>query len=271
MLNRLCGASVFRTSGISTKYTIRRSERDIERRVPSSHVHIMEQENSWRIYVPENKKDRELCYSLSFPETLAKLLGISPTAREILSNVLTKPIYILDDILEAEGIGKVPEVARPPRHSDADQEETVGEEITTSQETFAQLRSSGAQRSPVVEAIPSSSSPFAGRQSYGDPPDRNPETGEWTRAYNSRDAYRDLIENVIRLANQTSLPHLNSNTAMGDNDFIEGFDSSSTFGIRSQGQLSHDTKIGAAGEVFVSTVYSLPCTAHSLIHAVIDI
>ena len=65
--------------------------------------------------MPENRRDRELCYSLSFPEALTKLFGILPAAREIISNVLSKPIDILDDILEAEGIGMVPRIAPPPR------------------------------------------------------------------------------------------------------------------------------------------------------------
>jgi hypothetical protein len=40
----------------------------------------------------------------------------------------------------------------------------------------------------------------------------------------------------------------------GNVQFHQGFDHAAAFGIRSQGQMNHDTKIGAAGELFVSSI-----------------
>ena len=261
MLNQLCSASILRTNGISTKYTIQRSGEEITRQIFSGHVHIRERENTWDVYVPENRRDRELCYSLSFPEALTKLFGIPPAAREIISNVLSKQIYILDDILEAEGIGMVPDIAPPPRPAaDESSAEGTGEQdFITVEDTVASSRSSRAQ------AIPASSvrrphSPPAADQIRDHPELLSPEVAD-VRTYYSRDAYRDLLENVIRLATQTNLPHLNSRATVGNNQFLEGFDRVIAFGIRSQGQMNHDTKIGAAGELFVSTVHNRPCSS----------
>ncbi len=38
-------------------------------------------------------------------------------------------------------------------------------------------------------------------------------------------------------------------------DFNQGYERVAAFGVRSQGQMNHDTKIGAAGELFVSSFY----------------
>ena len=255
MLNQLRSASIIRTNGISTKYSIQRSRDDITILIPSGYVHIREQENRLNIYVPENRRDTELCYSLSFPEALTKLFRISPAAREIIGNVLNKPIYILEDILEAEGIGMVPDIAPPPRPAaeDSSEEGTNEQDVIAAEDTLALLRSSRAQGTPASSVRRSHSPPVAD-QIY-DPPERlSPEIAE-RRTYYSRDAYRDLLENVIQLARQTDLPHFNSR-AIGNNQFLEGFDPVITFGIRSLGQMNHDIKIGAAGELFVSTVHS---------------
>lgn len=230
--------------------------------MPSSHVHIREEENSWNIYVPENRRDRELCYSLSFPEALAKLFGISPAAREIISNILSKPIYILDDILEAEGIGMVPNIAPLPRpaadgssaeaSTDESSTATSDQEIISGEEAVASLWSSQAPRAPTSSVTRSLSHP--GADLLQDRPEPAPEIAD-RRTYYSPDAYRDLLDNVIRIASQANLPHLNSRATAGNGQFLEGFDPVITFGIRSQGQVNHDTKIGAAGELFVSTVH----------------
>ena len=256
MLNQLRSVSIHRTNGISTKYIIQRSREDITEQIPSGYVHIREQENMWDVYVPENRRERALCYSLSFPEALTRLFQISPAAREIISNVLSKPIYILDDILEAEGIGMVPDIAPPtrPAAEDSSEDSNSEQDVIAVEDNVASLRSSRAQGTPA-SSVRRSHSPPAADQIH-DPPERlSPEIAD-RRIYYSRDAYRDLLENVIRLASQTNLPHLNSRAIVGNNRFLEGFDPVLAFGIRSQGQMNHDTKIGAAGELFVSTVHN---------------
>lgn len=71
--------------------------------------------------------------------------------------------------------------------------------------------------------------------------------------------YIGLLDRVIRASSRETLPHvlfnlremLNALPGNGSlNDSTDG--SGSVFGIRSENQIRHDTKIGAAGELFVS-------------------
>ena len=55
ILNKLHSASILRTNGISTKYTIQRAREDITIQIPSGYVHIREQDDMWNVYVPENR------------------------------------------------------------------------------------------------------------------------------------------------------------------------------------------------------------------------
>jgi len=246
MLDQLRTARILGTNSISTKYTIQWSRESITVQIPRGYVHIREQENRWNVYVPENRRERALCYSLSFPEALTKLFQISPAAREIISNILSKPIYILDDILEAEGIGMVPDIAPPPRPA----AENSSEEGTSEQDDIA------VEETPASSVMRSPSPP--GADHIHDSPELlSPEIADG-RTYYSRDAYRDLLENVIQLGSRANLPHFNSGAVMGNNQFLGGFDPVATFGIRTQGEMNHDTKIGAAGELFVSTVHNRP-------------
>jgi len=254
MLAKLRNTSILTTNGISIKYTIQWSGEEISIHIPTGDVHFEEQEDKWNFYVPDNSRERALCYSLAFPEALTKLFRVPPAAREIISNVLSKPIYILDDILEAEGIGMVPDVAPPPRPAaENSPAERPSEQDVIAVEALS--RSSRTQGTPASTVRRSHSPPAA--DEHNEPPERvTPEIGDW-RTF-SRDAYRDLLANVIRLASQTSLPHLNSMESVANNLHLEGFDHGRTFGLRSQGQIDHDTKIGAAGELFVSTVHDPP-------------
>jgi hypothetical protein len=255
VLNQLRSTSIFRANGISVKYTIQRYGEDLTIPIPSGYIHIREQGNQWNIYVPQNRRKRALCYSLIFAEALTKLFQISPAAREIISNVLSKPIYILDDILEAEGIGMVPDIAPPPRAAEDSLEDDASEQdVIAIEDTVSSSGRSLFQGTPAF-SVRDSHSPPAADQIYDPPERRSPEIADgWT--YYSRDAYRDLLENVIRLASQTNLPHIDSRAIVGNNQFLEGFDPVRTFGVRSQGQMNHDTKIGAAGELFVSIIHN---------------
>jgi hypothetical protein len=264
-------------------------------------VHVREQDDKWEILVPQNRRDRELCYLRQLPEALCKLFYIDSSAREIIGNILNSSPFVIDDLLEAAGIGKVSEIQPPPRPSvdDLDEQETVAAEETVETEAaMAPLRDSRAQSAPLLSSrtgfaqagssnLPSlghrmasssgsrartPSSSTAPSESRGTPDSRIfgfPSPGPPREADNifnrspspedvaqgifaGIDAYRELLDNVIRIASRTTLPRYRAMAGPGGGQFHPGFDLEAAFGVRSQDQMTHDTRIGAAGELFVS-------------------
>lgn len=276
--------------------------------MPSGYVHIREQENRLEIFVPRNQKYRELCYQRQFPEALSKLFCINLSAREIIGNVLNSSTFIIDDLLEAAGIGEVSEIQPPPRPSgdDFDEQETVvmeetassfgasraqsaplltsrnttGQNISTSranlingdsshnfadaETSHSPLTSSRGSRASTPSTTMSDSRDSPGLSSYTDSalrPSREPANLPHRRSsqedINQRNhfyynAYIELLDHVIRIANRINVPHRGFIAGPGSARLLPGFDHEAAFGIRSQGQMNHDTRIGAAGELFVS-------------------
>lgn len=71
-------------------------------------MHLDDNNGKLRIFVPRNKRDRNLCYSSQLPKALVNYLGISdPAASGIFRTVMTSSNDILDDLLEEDGIIQV--------------------------------------------------------------------------------------------------------------------------------------------------------------------
>jgi hypothetical protein len=311
----LLSTSILKTDGISTQYTLRQTTGDKIVQVPKGYVHVREQESSWQIFVPLNRRDRELCYLRQLPEALSKLFKVAPSAREIIGNVLKSSTSIIDDLLEAAGIGKVSDIQPPLRQSLDDLEE---QETVTIEEATSHLRDSRAQSAPLLtsrnslgqrgssnrsnlengESFPGFNdadilrSPISPRGIRASTPSTTASDIRGTPAssgsrhstpqpsrepanislgspspedvnqdnYYSYDAYRELLDHVIRIANNTNLPQRDSIARYGDGQFHPGFDHEAAFGIRSQAQMTHDTRIGAAGELFVRNFKSRICS-----------
>jgi hypothetical protein len=269
LYERLLATSVLRTDGISTQYTIRYQNGEVVGPIAQStgHVHIQEREGGWQIFVPQNPGAREVCYSRELPHALASLCKIAPLAVENISHVLNSSILVIDELLEIGGVGMVPGMDSPPRVNDEnrDQEREELEEGTPSRTSFQRssvetshvLRESGRVSTPP-ERLNTPSSSVSGQGSAVvsprqiSPPLRSispavPEENAFTRDT----AYLELLNNVIRIARRAVLPHRDA-VASGIGRFHPGYAHDDAFGIRSQGQMNHDFKIGAAGELFVS-------------------
>lgn len=271
-------------------------------------MHVREQDNKLQILVPRNRRDRELCYLRQLPETLAKLFRVTLSAREIIGNVLKSSTFVIEDLLEAAGIGKVSDIQPPPRPAPEELDEL---ETVATEEATGSSRNSRAQSAPFLssrnrlgqpgspnrlslengessssfidndalplsltsprstrDSISSTATPYvrstpASSGSRNSTPQPSPEPANISpRSLSPEDvdrgdifsnnAYRELLDNVIRIANRTNLPHRNFMAEPGNVQFHRGFDHEAAFGIRSQGQMAHDIRIGAAGELFVS-------------------
>jgi hypothetical protein len=227
------------------------------------------------------------------PHALTKVFKIAPSARENIGHVLNSSFLVIDELLEQGGIAKVPGLEPPPRRVVEDMngaELGFGDDGTTSTTVRGQGHASlrRQQDGVAVEvdfALPYTSLPSPGLSdaSGGGPrileplgtpsssasgegnvraspheatrPSRTPSPipPERIEVY-SDNAYLELLNNVIRIAHRSTLPHHNESAGIGNGQFHQGFDHDSAFGVRSQGQMNHDVKIGAAGELFVGTM-----------------
>jgi hypothetical protein len=222
-------------------------------------VHIQEQESSWQIFVPQNRDAREVCYKRELPHALTKLFKITESAGESISHVLNSSIVVINELLERGGIGAVPGIEPPPRRVvDVIDEQGVdiGEEVTPSEGGPGLLQSSDTPSSSILgeDDVQTSLRQVVARL-------RSP-----SLAYSegnevlTPNAWLALLDNVIRIARRTTIPHHNALVGPNNGQFHPDFDHDAAFGIRSQGQMNHDFKIGAAGELFVSSLSPKFCT-----------
>ncbi len=123
------------------------------------------------------------------------------------------------------------------------------------------LRPSG-RVAPIPVRLGTPSSSISGQESGSISPSENsdpfrivsPEIpGEI--AFVAGNAYLELLDNVIRIASRAVLPRSDA-LVPGIGVFHPGYVHNEAFGVRTQGQMNHDFKIGAAGELFVSVLKS---------------
>jgi len=270
LYDQLQATSVFKADGISTQYTIRYQDGETIGPISQNtgHVHIEEQEGGWRIYVPQDRDAREICYKTELPLALASLFKIPPLARENLGHVLNSRLSVIDELLENGGFGMVPGLEAPQRNNgenvNADQEDYVEEGLPSrrSVQTNAGaidlvLRTSG-RVAPIPVRLGTPSSSISGQESGRVSPSENsdhfrsvsPEIPE-ENAFVAGNAYLELLDNVIRIARRAVFPRSDA-LVPGIGGFHPDYVHNEAFGVRTQGQMNHDFKIGAAGELFVS-------------------
>jgi hypothetical protein len=273
LYNRLSATTVFKSDGISTQYTMQfqNGERIGPITGASGHLHIQEHEPAWQIFVPRSRHSREVSYRSALPDALTKVFKITQTARENIGHVLNSSTLVIDDILEHAGIAQVPGIEPPPRRgnqsTDGEESEDDGNDPSESEIIVVpdQLSPEASEEDETTMrdsswAEPSLSSVLAeNRASTSIPQDIIPHSP--TSAYpgrgdlHRRNAYLELLNNVIRIADQTILPHNGALPNPGNGRLLQNFNHEAAFGVRSQGEISHDKKIGAAGELFVSNLH----------------
>lgn len=279
----LLNTSIRRSDEISTKHTLCLGSEDIQVYVPTGYIHIAEEGNFLQVFVPLNNKHRELCYLRNLPQALTILLQIDLSARNIIQKVLTSSVLVLEDLLDAEGVGKIQSVPPPRRNGeqhddyyDDDEDGEEGEEEVLSHEEAtanspiptpqsAPLRGRAAvgiwnspsrSSSPMVhyQDTPAGSQFSESNARVSLSPDRHlsrsptPEQANFGRSA----GYIRLLDHVIRMSIRFVFPHHDTVPQVGNGEIHQGFNHGDAFGVRSQGQMSHDIKIGAAGELFVS-------------------
>lgn len=259
LYNQLLATSILKTDGISTQYTIRHPNGDIVGPITQNtgHVHIQERDGTWQIFVPEERDAREVCYMRELPNALTKLFKIKSSARENISHVLNSRMGVIDELLEQAGVGKVPGIEPPPRRVVEDMDNQDEQRVDIRSETASSETSE--EDHPALEGLHTPiSSTFAEGGRRASPrqvfaPPRTPSPA-YADGFFTDNAYLELLNNVIRIARHVALPHRDALPGPANGQFHQGFDHDAAFGIRSQGQMNHDFKIGAAGELFVGVL-----------------
>jgi len=218
-------------------------------------LHFQDDGNHIRLYVPRDAKLRELSYLTDVPERIVSHFEIKDQgAAKVFGDALKCSLVVLEDVLKSHGIVRVPGIIAEP--APQDDQPTMSVKLArngprTESETRAVSPSStivGGTNTSVslnTEALSvrAQSAPFSRTASPGSV--RMYPTAEviQTRVDRANEYYRALLDHVIQSA-QSDRGQVRLSS--------EVFVSDEVFGVRSENQLLHDMKVGAAGELYVS-------------------
>ena len=274
---------VYESEGFSKTLSVNQSGSAIIAESARGVLHLEEQDNNLKIYVPRDQRDRRRCYANQLPKDLMGHLGINdPAARGIFQNVIRSEMDILDDILEEDGIIQVD---LDPSHDDVGD---LGADEAASEVVASNLSSGNTDARPMPRPLtpqdhgletgsersgslapsavsygpgrsippspqstgpirhPGSSQPLS--YSNGDRSQHSTVAGE----HEDRTAYTRLLIQVSAAARRANFDMGTLDEAFASRPSGSAALSSSPFGNRRPNQLEHDIRIGAAGELFVS-------------------
>ena len=257
-----------------------------------ANLHIEETNNHLKLYVPQEKEDRELCFLQDLPNKLATYLSIQEReAIMVLGDLLIGSISIVDKLLEKHGIVPLP-WPEPTQQSTSSHEnlesdeEDVGEaqpgltsrQLSGSRESTPEHGRDTSQRtSNARPRLESSTNSSYGREtsfSYGRST-FTPATSSFTGSLNTPRSsltptrvsvqlqaepiqtlpnaeYVALLDYVIAAAAAATLQTLGLPPLAEQSEPPRLTET--TFGKRSENLIAHDIKVGAAGELFVCSM-----------------
>jgi hypothetical protein len=226
-------------------------------------------EEGLTFYVPRNRKKQDTCFTTSLPKGLVGWLmqdpntlersGASHEAEATLSFILSCGRSALDEVLDLRGVIHIDVENQDPENEAEDSEEDDDEagvfdaawESRSASALVLTPATSTITDNPltVVESM-SRQTNYASSRSLGSP----------SQAVD--DQYVNLLDRAIRLGRNSGFPSQGafdmsglqealSNVAPADYYNYDGHDI--TFRFRSASQLDRDKKVGAAGELYVST------------------
>lgn len=248
--------------------SITQKDRTISIPGDTAYFHIDQQGDQLKLYVPHNKKQRQVCLVRQLPITLLKHLGIRHPGQgvELAPIIIAPSLFVVDVILSQDGIIEVNGVDRPEDDGEDDSEddgeedgEDAGDDDTvvsveTSlqgiQEAMASMTLSHVERTvgyfPTTQRGPRVAS-------ADDEPIGTPATPTYIGSPDlpeQPELYKEFLGLVIQQAESVpSLPVLGSSVVAS---VAAHCNIDSTLAIRSNIPGEDLYKIGAAGELFVS-------------------
>ena len=250
-------------------------------------LHVEEDEKQLRFYVPKDRKDRELCFLNTLPNRLATHLGINDRAAvKAFGDVFKANAYVLDDLLTDLGLMRLPWIDPVSHRIPGDEfpEDARGSTSHDKSRTYLeeprQSRASTPGSDPYIPRYSShsnasgsrTSTPFWYENNVSTPISQSstlfpttPRSG-FTLAPTAARAgiSSDGIDNTKHKA---LLDYVIASVSGGEcrmrermiTELIPSKDQNTTpvtlsdtpFGVRSENQIRHDIKLGAAGELYV--------------------
>ncbi|PGH03863.1 hypothetical protein GX51_03851 [Blastomyces parvus] len=261
-------AAVYESSGFKRILVLQLNEFTITADSGNGLVHIENYNNMLHVYVPRDPKDRQRCYSSHLPSTLARFLKLKDReARFIFQIIFLSPSGSIEILLDDNGIVPAPVEDLPGVGFDASADSALW---ASSADSVSEDRE--AEDTTVRFHTPPSRSEAIPEPSYQVETARPVVTSHQASARSIRPftlpaiplalpdggdepvprmtQFVQLLCNVIRLARQATLPEAFQVPTNGSNGH-RNTTSGCLFGVRSENQLAHDIKIGAAGELYV--------------------
>ena len=253
-------------------------------------LHIEETNNHLKLYVPQRKRDRELCFVTVLPYRLTTYLGIREReAAKVFGDLLKGSTSIVDEILDEHGIVPLPWTEQVQQSTLSHENvESDDEDVDESRPDLISRQPSGSRgntperghdssqrTSSVRPRLGSSTNSSYGREtdsSYRRSP-FTPATPGFTGSLNTPRSsltptrvsvqlqaepietlpnveYVALLDYVIAAAAAAALQTLGLPPPAEHSESPELTDT--CFGKRAENAIAHDIKVGAAGELYVS-------------------
>jgi hypothetical protein len=275
LYNQLLDATIYVSDGISKSISVVQDGETVTVENSRANIHLDEDDNGLRLYVPRDENAREECFFRQLPRRLMTYLAISDPAAEasLIGIIGCRSLIAVDGILKDTGIVEVDGIARPSEldqrnHQFGFEDIPLGDDTQTSPES--QTSQSGrstpisitatAQTAPNdadhLADIPSRSPGLDGGRS---PPNEPFLTLPEEAIYPIRlvdDAIREtgyasFLERVINSAGRMTIPACGSHSV--DNlQPVPPLEANLFESIFSARSMERDRKVGAAGELLVS-------------------
>ncbi|KAL4734480.1 hypothetical protein BDV11DRAFT_174719 [Aspergillus similis] len=250
---RLKEAVFYLSGGFHTTLELQLNEVAATVQSDSGLVHISDS-NGLRIYIPRNPSDRKRCYSLHLPQALVRYFGLRDLEAPLMFQlVFLTPEDLIDDLLDGHGIIRSSHDVPEPQdeetqdrfigrdESDFGKTDTLVDSTYTPQ--WSRESTEGAEERTVSYHRPVLPTPPLFTAQYPHEVDLGPAASPVLDYH-----YTQVLDDTIKLARVLPFQEaLRRPETTGRETVYHGL----AFGIRSDGQVEHDIKIGAAGELFV--------------------
>jgi hypothetical protein len=215
----------------------------------AAYFHIAQDGSQLTLYVPKRRRDQQICLARQLPIKLLEHLGVqrAKQAAALASIVTASSLYVVDTLLEQDGIIEVPGIDRP--EAEADDNTVAPPSPLPNPATPSPTRTPHSERSTSYF---SEGRLFPENLHPSDDPFQTPATSVSSASPSPvrSDRYRELLDIVIQEAESTpSLPSEGESILSSDvsDSTIDRY-----LAIRSSIPGEENFLIGAAGELFVS-------------------